>query len=140
MDYIYIVRTINIKPKTEEMLQKEFEIIKITSPNWQTKTYEEYMEFLHGWKWDKYEESYHDNAYCDSYKMANGKITNNACDINDSGAYNYASIIKIPLNCCYAETCINKNSHTLFKFDRSKDTYFEVSNDYNEITKWLSGK
>jgi len=140
MDFIYIIRTIDVETKTEEILQKEFTIMRINHTLWQNKTYKEYLLFLKLWKDYKFVKSYEDNAYCDSYKVAYGKVINNSCDINDGGVYDYVSIIKTPTNCCYPETYTNEKDFTLFKFDYIKKEYFEVAEDYNEETKWLSGK
>jgi len=140
MEYIYIIRTIDISAKTEEMLQKEFKTTQINYPLWENNTYDNYVAYLKSWKEDKFSKSYEDNAYCETYKTACDKVINNSCDMNDGGIYDYVSIIKMPMNRCYAETCTNESSVTLFKFDKEKEEYFEVDEDYNEKTKWLCGK
>jgi len=138
MKYIYIVRTIDLKVKTEQDLRNGYEIFKINYPSWRTRTYEEYIDFMKNWDDDKYEISFEDNCYCGSYGTAFEKITNNECDINDGGVYDYASIVKIPLNRCYAESYVRKEDITLFKFNYEKDRYDEVGTENeNEIIKWL---
>ena len=137
MNYIYIVRTIDLKQKTEQDLRNEFEICRINHPLWKTKTYKDYIKFLKGWKKDKYSISYEDNAYCESWEIAYEKITTNACDMNDGGVFNYASIIKTPINCCYPTSCIIDNNISLFKFNRDTDDYFKIDENFNEETKWM---
>jgi len=139
MNYIYIVRTIDLTEKTQSDLEREFEVMKINHPLWKTKTYEEFIDFMKGWKWDKYKQDYENNAYFETYEQAYEKVINNVCDINDGGIYDYVSIIKMPMNCCYTESYLEENDTTLFKFNYKEDTYFEINKDFDEKTKWLSG-
>ena len=139
MDYIYIVRTIDLKVKTEQDLKNGYEVFKINYPNWRTKTYEDYIDFMKDWKRDKYEQGYEENAYCETYEQAYMKVINNICDMNDGGLYDYASIIKTPVDYCYPESYLEDEDTTLFKFDYKRNSYFEVRKDFDEKTKWLSG-
>jgi hypothetical protein len=137
MEHIYMVRTISLNEKSEDDLQREFEIFKLKYPIWINKTYEEFLHFQQSWKEDKYSISYEDNAYCENYEIAHKKVINNACDINDGGSYNYIAIIKVPMNGCYAMTYTQRSDINLFKFDMDRLSYLEV-NDYDtEEAKWL---
>lgn len=142
MDHIYIIRTINLKSKTESDLKKEYEIAKINYPNWRNNTYFDYVNFLKSWNNDKYEMTYEDNGYYDNSGIAMKKILSNTFDINDGGVYNYAMLIKTPLNHLYAMTEIKEDNIVLYKFDYNTDEYYLIEYEYDEEeeTKFIINK
>lgn len=140
MDYIYIVRTINLTQKTESDLHKEYEIAKIKYPK-TYKNYKQYLEdFLISWNNDKYSMLYEDNSCFNDYELAESNVINNIYDINDGGVYNYVAIIKIPVNGLYSICEISEEDIILFKFNQDTDTYYKINYGYNEETRLIIDK
>lgn len=137
MDYIYIIRTIELINKTQEVINKEFEIYKIEHPKGKIKNYDEFLEFQKSWDQDKFILHCEDNSYFTDLEIAKDKVINNICDINDGGVYNYSVVLKVPTNCIYAITYIKEDDVSLFKFDKELNKYYEISKDFNKETNYI---
>jgi hypothetical protein len=117
--YIYIVKTVDLTRKTEESLQKEFEITQVRYPDtWKGRPIEDYIGFLKSWKWDKFEIHDENNAYCTTYEEALNRVKYNACGMDD-GTYNYVVIAQVLCDYGYAETDIEDLQ--VFKFNCKED-------------------
>jgi len=134
---LYILKTIEIKNKTEEDILLEYQIVQLKHEIWKDKTLEDYKDFIKGWNIGKYKVSMEDNCYFDNIETAKKKAINNACDMNDGGIYNYIAIIKVSMNLCYAQVT-NVEELKLFKFDKDEYCYYEVNTDSDEETIYLS--
>ena len=138
MKSIYIVRTINLQEKSQDELKQDFEIFKVKYSR-KDDSFEKFLSFQLSWGNDKYSINWEDNAYCESFEIARDKVINNACGMDDGGAYNYAAIIKVPFNACYPLSYSSDEDVKLFKFDRDQDTFIEITEATDE-SKWLIRK
>ncbi|MFC0903914.1 hypothetical protein ACFHWD_04310 [Clostridium sp. MT-14] len=130
---LFILKTISIRPKTEEIRHKYWQIHQIKYER--KMPYEAYINFLKNWHEYDFLYSEENNCYFTDYNTAKEFAENNASDINDGGVYNYIAIIEVPFECTYANTEV-KNIYA-FKYNRKSDKYTEVSEDYNEETKYI---
>lgn len=140
MNYIYIIKTISLKSKTEEDRQKEFEICKINYPLWKEATYQDYITFSKEWNEYDYKISSEDNCYCDEYDFTKNNVIDNSTDINDGGVYNYVAVIHTPINHAYAMTNIEQNDIHLFKFNSHSEKYDEVGYKDSKESKFIINK
>ena len=133
---LFILKTISIIPKTEEIRHKYWEIYQIEYNR--KMPYEVYIDFLKNW--DQYDFLYseEDNCYFTDYKTAKEFAENNASDINDGGVFNYIGIIEVPFNCTYAFGEVA--SLHIFKYNRENDNYTEVPENYNKETEYIFKK
>lgn len=133
---LFILKTIDIRRKTEKQLQKEHKIHNI---KYKKKiSYEDYTDYVKSW--DEYNFSYYeeDNCYFTDYKIAEQYAKENICDMNDGGVYNYIAIIEVPINCTYTITEI-QNIH-IFKYKRDKDKFEEIDLNCNDESKYICKK
>ena len=141
MEYIYIVKTIDLRLKTKESLMKEFEIAKINSPKiWKNRNFDEYIKFLKSWNSDKFSIKDENFSYCTDYKTAYKQIATNSCDMNDGGVYNYAAILQVRTNCGYAETEINNMQVFQFKDGEYTSINDKRNNDLDAIYSFYDFK
>ncbi len=89
---IYIVTAISVRKRTEAELREMFARTKAKHSIWREKTFEQYVEFLKGWKEDKWAISTEDITYFLNKKDAEGFVQANCGDMNECGSYPYASI------------------------------------------------
>ena len=134
---LFILKTISIRPKTEENFQKEYKIDKIEHNRPDNYTYTKFIKFLKSWGWDIYY-SEDNNCYFTDLSIAKQYTEQNIGDINDGGVYNYIAIVEVPFNCTYAETEIQ--SIYIFKYNKTTDEYNEVDINFNNETKYIAKK
>ena len=130
---LFILKTISIRHKTEEIRHKYWQIYQIEYNR--KMPYEVYIDFLKSWHQYDYLYSEEDNCYFTNYNTAKEFAENNASDINDGGVFNYITIIEVPFDCTYANTEV-QNIY-IFKYNHETDKYTEVSKDHNEETKYI---
>lgn len=129
---LYILKTIRVTEKTEDMLRKEWEIRNIKYPKTKV-SYENYLKFLESWNDRYFEFSSEDNCYFKDLDTAKHYAETNMADMNDGGIYNYVAILRTDLERTYAMT--NYDEAYLFKFNYSDDCYEPV-----EFTDTKEGK
>ena len=134
---LFILKTIQIKEKSEEDLHREW-LIRNIQYDTNKMTCEDYIEFLDSWDDKKYSYDYENNCYFTDLEKAKFYATSNMGDINDGGVYNYVAIVEVPYNRTYATTEIQ--SIYIFKFNYKKDTYEEVDLNSSEETKFILNK
>lgn len=137
MQSIYIGKMISLKEKTKEDIEKEFEIIKIKNKSWQSKTLDDYINFIKNWCNYDYIMSTEDNCYGLDYNEIENLIINNYADVNDGGIYNYATIIEIPINKMYAYTEVI--SIQIFKYNKESNKY-EKQNEHSKEMEYIIKK
>ena len=127
MDKIYCVKAISLSEYSEEKLRERYKITKIEHPVWQEKTFEDYLNFLKGWKDDKYLTDSFISSYHTKRNDAIKCVTENIGDINEAGSYNYAAILPVPLNTVYPESNVSYDDVKFFKFNRESEKYEEIT-------------
>jgi len=130
---LFILKTISIRPKTEEIRHKYWEIYQIEYNR--KMPYEVYIDFLKSWHQYDYLYSEEDNCYFRDYNTAKEFAINNASDINDGGVFNYIAITEVPFDCTYAN--MEVENIYIFKYNRDNDKYTKIPINYNEETRHI---
>lgn len=136
METLFILKTISMKRKTDQIRQKEYQLYNLKYNR--HISYDKYISLQKSW--NSYDFSYfsEDNAYFLDYELTKKHVKDNIWDLNDGGVYNYIAIIGIPVNHLYA--IVDIQSIHIFKYDENKNEYKEIPLNYNEETKCICKK
>lgn len=141
MSNIYIVNAISVTEYKEEDLKRKHTAHNCL--NERQLTYEEYLKFLKNWKEDTYSISSFISSFHLEYEKAKEYAENNLGDINEAGCYNYAAIIKAPMDCFYYNSYQNpKTDFELYKYNSETKKYElldKSAKEYNYIINHLWG-
>lgn len=133
-EYIFYTQAISLHTKTDEDLQKEYQIHQI---KYKQCTYEEFLKFKKGWHEDKYTIDSFINSYHLDLDEAKKYVINNVSDINESGYYNYAAICKAPIGVTYYNCEQTKEDFILYKYNSETKLYEELSKEEPEYNYLL---
>ena len=129
MECIYILSACDITSKTKNDLEKEFECYKKLYPNWEGRSFEDFVNF----KCEMFDARYNIHTYDAGYFLDKEKAADyakkNPTDINEAGFYPYLALYSRPLDVIYADTY--ETTVTLFVYDATKNEYTEIT----DITK-----
>lgn len=141
--YVYMVKTFNIKPKTEEMWAQEFNEAQASNEDLKDITLEEFKEKrrklykrFHGCceaNADYYYVAEENRGMHDDLENAKKLLEENITDIWEC-YYNYASITKYPLNTIYPHIAIKPEDIITFEFDKEKNGYREIKDQNSDIS------
>ena len=134
---LYILKTISVREKTEDLLKKEWEIRNIKYPKTKV-SYEDYLKFLEDWNDRYFEFSSEDNCYFKDLDTAKYYAKTNIADINDGGIYDYIAILKTDLETAYAMT--NYDEAYLFKFNYKTNSYESIEFNDSKEGKFIIDK
>lgn len=136
---IFILKGMEIYPKSNEDWEKEKEIFNLELPNDKKLSLEEYIKFKKGFG------GVHDYVITD-YNHAYFIDENNAIEaaiddmggLNDGGIYDYAAIVEVPCGVSYPETGEIVSFH-LFKYNYAKRIYEElfIGPEYDVCKKYF---
>lgn len=94
-EYLYIVKTFDIRERTDEEIEKEFECLKVQYDAYKNKTIEEYRNSLESEGKLQYAVYMESSSYHKTEEDARYFIEHNIGGLDD-GCFNYAAAVKIP--------------------------------------------
>lgn len=128
MENLFILKTISIEEKTEEDLQREWEVNVLLHGQ---ITFERYKELMRSWWQDRYTYAESDVAYFTDLEMAIHSAKVNMCDINEAGSYEYVAIAEVSTNRIY--TNCYPLSVRVFKYNRENNSYEPVETNDDKV-------
>lgn len=138
--YMYLVNVYEAHKKTENDWQEEFAIDRIRYPRMQNMTLEEYKkdikklkEHSHGYNeyMDEYKIMYIENrGYYTEHEIAENILRNNSTDLWET-CYNYATIVKVPMNNIYPRFGTKDSGVEFYYYNEDIDGYLPV-NEFDE--------
>lgn len=131
---LFIVRTFSLKKVVDEDLNIEYEVFKIKYKAWKNKTFEEFLSWHKDFHKNPYDIESEDFAYFETKEEAADSILRNQADMNDGGAYKYASIVEVPYKVSYPNS-MYVQSVTLYRFNKKTEKFEIIDMETDEETR-----